>query len=234
MQFNSTWIVVPKDTVEIKNKTRQLLYNQDLNLYRRKRTFDGIIHLKHWNILNKYIDFEKPLNCLEIGTHEGQSAMYFLKYILKNPNSRLLCCDPFIKSHWLNLNPTNLCYEDVLDYNVKINNGENKIIKYRGLNTALFKETWFQDKTFDIIYIDDDHTYEHTLENIKNCFPKLKSGGVMIFDDYDAKYYIENKENDDGAKFCYPVHRAVNEFIDKEQDHIKIIHKLYQIIIMKL
>ena len=174
----------------VKGKSRRLHYNKDLNLYKRQRTFDGIHHLVHWSVIPKHIDVNKQLKCLEVGSHEGQSAMYFLKNILKHPHSELLCCDPWIKSHWLNLTPSNLCYEDVFDFNIKnnINAGSYKINKYRGKNNQLYKEDWYQsdDNTYDIIYIDDIHTYESTKLNIANGFPQLKVGGIMIFDDYDA------------------------------------------------
>ena len=240
MTLDTTWINIPTkndNAVEIKGKKRQLEYNEDLNLFKRRRTFDGIYHLKHWNILDKYFDFSKKVKCLEIGSHEGQSAMYFLHNILKNPESTLICCDPWIKSHWLNINPSNLCYEDVFDYNVKNNNGQNQIIKYNGTNTKIFVEPWFKKLKFDIIYIDDDHTYKHTIENITNCWPKLKKGGVIIFDDYDAQHYIHTSSNpahDEGYKYCIPVKKAVDEFITKNKKNINIIHKHYQILIQKI
>lgn len=235
--MDNTWETVPKkNNIIIKGKSRQLEYNKDLNLYKRKRTFDGIHHLVHWNILSKYIDLNKPLKCLEIGSHEGQSAMYFLKYILNNPKSELICCDPWIKSHWLNLNPSNLCYEDVFDFNVRRNHGEDKIIKYDGLNSKLYKEPWFKNLKLDIVYIDDIHTYDSTVLNIKNCWPRLKTGGIMIFDDYEKKYAIYDKK--EAAKFCDPVKKAVGEFFFKEEEknkkHIKVLFKQYQLIIQKI
>lgn len=240
MALETTWIPIPtkgEKAVKIRDKNRQLEYNEDLNLYKRKRTFDGINHLKHWGILDKYFDFNEKVECLEIGSHEGQAAMYFLHRILKNAKSTLMCCDPWIKSHWLEINPTNLCYEDVFDFNVENNNGENKIIKYDGTNTKMFKEPWFDEiACYDIIYIDDDHTYKHTVENIKNCWPKVKEGGVMIFDDYDANHFVNTSSNpahDIGAKYCIPVKKAVDEFIENNKQNLTIIHKHYQILIRK-
>jgi len=223
----------------VKGKSRRLHYNKDLNLYKRQRTFDGIHHLVHWSVIPKHIDVNKQLKCLEVGSHEGQSAMYFLKNILKHPHSELLCCDPWIKSHWLNLTPSNLCYEDVFDFNIKnnINGASYKITKYRGKNNQLYKEDWYQsdDNTYDIIYIDDIHTYESTKLNIANGFPQLKVGGIMIFDDYDAKFatYEPDKQGRDAAFWCDPVKRAVDEFV-QSTNQIEIIFQQYQMIIKKL
>ncbi len=217
--------------IVIKDKPRQVVYNKELNVYKRKRTFSGIVHLHHWSILNDYIDVNKPLHCLEIGSHEGQSTIYFLKHLLKHEKSSLLCCDPWIKSHWLNLHPTNLRYEDLFDFNIMNNDGQTQITKYRGLNTDLFKEEWFSETLYDIIYIGGGHAYKHALENINNCFPKLKSGGIIIFDDYDK--HFADYDIDEAGKWCDPVKQAVDEFI-KKTNNIKIIHQLYQIIILKL
>ena len=229
--MDNTWETLQKKTI-IKGKPRQLAYNKDLNLYKRKRTFDGIYHLVHWKILPKYIDLNKPVKCLEIGSHEGQSTMYFLKYILNNPNSELICCDPWIKSHWLNLNPSNLCYEDMFDFNVIQNKGENKITKYNGLNSKLFKEPWFKDLNLDIVYIDDNHTYESTELNIKNCWPCLKTLGIMIFDDFNKEFAIYDKT--EASKWCDPVKKAVEEFISKNKKNIKVLFQQYQLIIQKI
>jgi len=224
----------PLKPVIIKKKKRQMLYNKSLNLYKRKRTFDGINQLKYWKIIKKYINFKKKLNCLEIGSHEGQSAIFFLKNILLHKNSKLLCCDPWFKSHWLNLNPTNLCYEDVFNFNVKINKGGKKIKKFRGKNDSLYKKKWFKSEKYDIIYIDDIHTYESTILNIEKGFPQLKIGGVMIFDDYDAKYAIKEKYDKKGPAFwCDPVKKAVDAFIKKNKKNVKVIFHKYQMMILK-
>ena len=40
----------------LKGKDRQLLFNEELNLYKRKRSLDGIEHLHHWK---KFIEIKK-------------------------------------------------------------------------------------------------------------------------------------------------------------------------------
>jgi predicted O-methyltransferase YrrM len=41
-----------------------------------------------------------------------------------------------------------------------------------------------EDNSFDIIYIDADHTYEHCLEDIQLWKPKVKKGGILCGHDY--------------------------------------------------
>lgn len=42
----------------------------------------------------------------------------------------------------------------------------------------------FEDNYFDFIYIDADHTYSAYLRDIKDWYPKVKKGGVLLGDDY--------------------------------------------------
>ena len=41
---------------------------------------------------------------------------------------------------------------------------------------------------FDLIIHDAAHDYEHVYEDLTNWFPKLKSDGVMIIDDYEPNF----------------------------------------------
>lgn len=42
----------------------------------------------------------------------------------------------------------------------------------------------FKDNYFDFIYIDADHAYSACLKDIKDWYPKVKKGGVLLGDDY--------------------------------------------------
>jgi len=57
----------------------------------------------------------------------------------------------------------------------------------------------------DFVYLDADHTYDASLKDIELWFPKIKTGGWLMGDDYMW----------DGT------HRAVNEFVEK---HNYILH----------
>jgi len=41
----------------------------------------------------------------------------------------------------------------------------------------------FEDKTFDVIMVDGAHEYDAVLEDIRNWWPKVKDGGIMLLDD---------------------------------------------------
>ncbi len=218
------------ESLEIKNKVRQVDYCYDLNLYKRRRTFSGIRCLDKWKILNGYIDLNKKLNCLEIGSHEGQSSTYFLKYILKNPESKLVCVDPWYKSSWGRTDNSIVDYEDIFDLNKSNNDFNHQLCKYSGLNVDYYKSDMYNNTEIDIAYIDDNHTYESTKLNLEKIYDKLKVGGIIILDDYDATYKDPNDKNA-GFHWTDPVKKAVDDFIKKID--MKIIFKEYQIILLK-
>ena len=218
-------------TLEIKNKDRRLCYNYKLNLFKRQKTFCGIRCLSNWNIIYNTIDVTKPITCLEIGSHEGQSAMYFLKNILVNPLSKLICVDPFYKNSWSRTDPSVINYEDIFNINISNNDKNNQIHKFVGINKDFYKSTKYQQMNIDVAYIDDNHTYESTKLNIESIYPKLKQGGIMIFDDYDGDYCDPNDKNA-GHHWTDPVKKAVDEFLTHTS--MKIIFQEYQVILQKI
>lgn len=72
---------------------------------------------------------------------------------------------------------------------------------HRGYSTEVVKQ--FEDNYFDFIYIDADHTYEACLQDIKDWYPKVKSGKFLFGDDYRTLTFR-------GVKFG--VIEAVNKF----------------------
>jgi len=62
----------------------------------------------------------------------------------------------------------------------------------------------FPDATFDWIYVDADHSFEGALRDARASAPKLKSGGLLVFNDF---------AHIDPFLGRYGVHRAVSDFI---------------------
>ncbi len=217
----------------IKEKLRTIHYNKEFNIIKRARTFDGLYHLPKWSVIENYIDFSKPINCLEIGTHEGQSTTFFLnKYLTQNKNSKLLCCDPFYVSHWNNLSNTALCYKDILLENLK-NDINNQVSLFTGTGKDLYKnELFINTKNYDLIYIDDNHSYNNTILNIENCWDKLGIGGIIIFDDYNEEH--ANYDYDEAKGWCEPVRNAINDSIFNSNKTYDILLDDYQLIIIRL
>lgn len=60
----------------------------------------------------------------------------------------------------------------------------------------------FFDRSLDFVYIDGNHSYEAVKQDIESWYPKIRSGGLLIGDDYSV-YFLG---------LC----QAVNEFCQKE------------------
>jgi SAM-dependent methyltransferase len=137
-----------------------------------------------FNIINLDNYKDIPINYLEIGAFHGANVLSVGNSYGLHPNSKIYCIDP-----WLDYEeyPEYKNQQDN-NYNIFINNITNnpiikdKIIINRGYSNIEVPK--FEDNLFDIIYIDGNHEPEFVLEDAVLSFRKLKTNGIMIFDDY--------------------------------------------------
>jgi hypothetical protein len=61
---------------------------------------------------------------------------------------------------------------------------EHKVIIKKGYSNDVLLT--LDDNTYDFIYIDGSHEKHHVIFDAVVAFDKLKSGGVMIFDDFQS------------------------------------------------
>jgi SAM-dependent methyltransferase len=66
------------------------------------------------------------------------------------------------------------------------------------------------DSHFDWVYLDTSHSYRDTRDELRNIWPKLKPGGMLLGDDYHQ-----------GAELHSGLRKAVDEFV--EETGIKLI-----------
>jgi predicted O-methyltransferase YrrM len=77
---------------------------------------------------------------------------------------------------------------------------------HRGLSTE--KVSDFPDNYFDWIYIDTNHRYETTYEELMAYAPKMKPGGIIAGHDFINGNWV--------TSLRYGVREAVHEFCVKE------------------
>jgi predicted O-methyltransferase YrrM len=135
--------------------------------------FEGLAK-KNFEFLKSIIDINSPINYLEIGCFEGNCHLWMYENILKNPESKSVVIDPFEKS-LTHPDSYEIFKKNLINYsyNISINKGFSDDI----LPTL-------QKDSFDIIYIDGDHSAEAAYNDGINSIDLLKSGGILIFDDY--------------------------------------------------
>lgn len=110
---------------------------------------------------------------LEVGCYEGRSSCWFCDNILTGNMSTLTCVDKFGKYKGKMIEP-------IFDHNTS----GLKITKLKGQSRIELAKLIMDKKKFDFIYIDGDHHRTPVLIDFVNCWQLIRSGGVIICDDY--------------------------------------------------
>ncbi len=166
---------------------------------------------------------DKKIQMLEIGCFEGRSTLWFLENILTDPLSRIVVVDNFKgDGQQLDMGVTlpdlrKRFEENVQKYKSKVYicEGDSKEV-VRHLRTL-----------YDVIYIDGAHHQVDTLLDMVLSFDLLRSGGIMIVDDYAMQYQDQNNVN-------YEPKIAIDAFVRVFDGRIQELHKGWQYIFKKL
>lgn len=163
---------------------------------------------------------DKPIVCLEIGSYEGLSASWTAENILTHPHSTLHCLDIWpnagIKERFMhNLNRTGKAL------NVTAHHG-------RAFETA--RKLGADGLMCDFIYIDGDHQAKAALQDAALCWPMLKRGGIMAFDDYPWVF----PEDFPGREGKIPPAPGIDAFLACWEGEYELLVKGWQVIIKKL
>ena len=133
--------------------------------------------MKNFENLKNIINIHEPINFLEIGCYEGNCHFWMYKNILLNKNSKSTVIEPFGNG------TGNSPHADVYElFKNNLAGHLDNITILRGYSND--KLPLLQNDTFDIIYVDGDHTAEQTYKDGINSWNLLKKRGIMIFDDY--------------------------------------------------
>ena len=182
-------------------KSQKKLYRKlHQNYLKNKQTTTDYfsIHTYYWHKI--IIKNFKTFSYLEIGSWEGNSALFVLKNYTTN---NVVCVDL-----WVNDNEIN---ENLENFKLNIKDFKNKFSFFRENSDSFFLKN---NEKFDIIYIDGSHEPTQVNKDLNNAWYFLNINGILICDDY---FYgnIYSESNSVPAD-------AINEFI-KEKDGIKII-----------
>jgi len=188
------------------------------------------------SVLN-YLDFTKELHILEIGSFEGKSTVWFLENFLQNKNSTITCVDPWMdysqdqdslnsyikeKNEW---DLTKRKTKEIFLHNIIESGDASKVIIRQGFSNKILPSLITEQKMYDIIFIDGNHTAPYVMMDSVMSWPLLKKDGVILFDDYtwglDKPTTIRPKE-------------SVDYFILSFADYIIEIYSKYRKIVKKL
>ena len=160
---------------------------------------------------------------LEIGVFEGRSTCWLLQNGLSDKGS-IICVDTFAggQSHdgvdfaavegrfWTNTNEAKKM--------------EQKVSLYKQTSYRAIAELIGHRAVFNFIYIDGSHTAYDTLADACMAWGMLKSGGVMLFDDYEWNKYSEPERN---PKI------GIDSFLECYKGQYEVILKNYQLGVKK-
>jgi predicted O-methyltransferase YrrM len=163
-------------------------------------------HIPIWEekVLPKLRSIKRP-TYLEIGSHEGRSLLWMLNNV---PDLTATSIDPHQDGSWEN-------------FNSNIGNDHRIEVFRESSGTVLPKLIW----PFNVIYIDGSHyAYDVLLDSVLS-WRLLKSGGLMIWDDY--AWILEDEE----WKRPKP---AIDAFLICYRTQYRVLHIGYQVIVEKI
>jgi len=146
-----------------------------------------------YNLLKK---LPKNFKYLEIGSYEGNSALYVSTNF---PDSNVTCVDLWKGVEEYEGKDFNII-EKNFDLNLK---GLSNINKIKSSSDVFFTKN---TSTYDFIYIDGNHKFDYVLRDCENAWRFLNDGGFLVCDDYIWHYYKDIRLNP-----CF----AVNKFLKK-------------------
>jgi tetratricopeptide (TPR) repeat protein len=151
---------------------------------------------------------EAGLRCLEIGSFEGMSACWLLDKLLTDADDRLICIDPQ--------------FQPPLRANIQRSGAADRVqLIEQKSQDALFQ---LEDASLDWSYIDGWHIAPQVLLDGLMCWPLMKTGSVMVFDDYQ-------KEDQSGRG--QTVRLGADAFVALMGTHAEVLESGRQLIVRK-
>lgn len=183
-------------------------------------------HFPNWAaILGPMKDM--PCKVLEIGSHEGLSALFFLNFLHR---CSIVCIDPWdvstIEPAVAKLHPEEAeqypFVEGRFDRNLRVFSG--RLTKMKSLSIDTLVELALSRQRFDLIYVDGSHRRADAYRDCALAWPLLNPGGIMLIDDYEfgAKLSDELKPK-----------QGVDAFLSNIADQCDELHRAYQIAVRK-
>lgn len=133
-------------------------------------------NVRYWEPIFTNINFT-PSNVLEIGSFEGRTTCWILD---KYPSARVTCVDTWEGSE----EHDQTMKEGLFDrYMANVARFGDRVTVRRGMSGVVLR-TFPCEPVFDLVYVDGSHYSRDALEDAILAWRLLKSGGIMIFDDY--------------------------------------------------
>ena len=164
-----------------------------------------------WEIQLRQFKNQADFRYLEVGVYEGRSFFWVLENLATHPSAQLYTVDIFPEDLFSRFNE-----------NLKRSRQPKKVVVKRGLSREILK--YLPEEHFDLIYIDGSHVGKEVLRDAILSWELLKSGGILVFDDYLMR---PDMPIDLTPKL------AIDTFLTEFGDNIELMHKGWQIMAKK-
>jgi predicted O-methyltransferase YrrM len=136
-----------------------------------------------------------PIACLEIGSWQGGSTTWLLDKVVGPRGGRLTCIDTFAGSseHAAVLAKLGRSLEQIFDENVARTGQAGLCQKLVGRSQDVLP--WLHDERFDFIYVDGAHEAKYVIQDAVLCWPLLRAGGFLLFDDTNFAFRDQPEQN---------------------------------------
>ncbi len=149
------------------------------------------------------------MKCCEIGSFEGRGSLMIVDYLCQHKDSILYCIDPWIDGVYVKdkdiFKGDDKYFTKQYDRFLYNTQEELKIVPLRGTSNDMIKE--IEDDSLDFCFIDGDHSEFQVYMDAVLIFPKMKSMGVIVFDDFF--WELNGEKCGDG------INRFIREYIDE-------------------
>ncbi|MBX3438022.1 MAG: class I SAM-dependent methyltransferase [Planctomycetaceae bacterium] len=157
----------------------------------------------------------QPVQCLEIGSYEGRSAIWLMQRVCTHRRSRLTCVDSWA-GDWASA-------EHRFTHNLAPHRQRLKKLRAHS-HTALRR---MERESLDFVYVDGSHEGRDVLEDCVLAWRLLKPGGLMCCDDY------EWDGEGEPAKDVMPK-VAIDAFVAVYGPSVEVVERGYQLWLRKL
>jgi len=173
-----------------------------------------------WRRVFAHLKGKPDLRYLEIGVYEGRSFIWMLDNVLTDPTARLTAVDTFTSPE---------VQRRFLD-NVELSGQGHRVTTIKGYSSVELRKLPLD--SFDIIYVDGSHTADDVLADATLGWGLLKTGGILVFDDYSwmGAYYT-------GPESHLPPELlprlAIDAFIQTHRNYVEILSSDYQMMLRR-
>lgn len=162
---------------------------------------------------------DRPLRILEIGSWEGRSTIFFLRFF---PEATITCVDTFAgnegEPQYAPLLAAVGGPEARFDGNVAEFGA--RVAKRRGNSADVLAALIEEGCRFDLAYIDGDHRRDPVLIDSRLVWQMIAPGGVVIWDDYEFGADLPDSERPKPA---------IDRFLGEQAGNYRVLARTYQL-----